>query len=185
MSGIKRKSGVYKRTKEHKEKLKGRIPWNKGLTKETNEIVRKIGLASSVFKKGKKLSNSHKDKISKSLKDVIKTEKTRKKFAIAKSGKNCPFWKGGITKKNLIIRNGLKIKLWREKVFQRDDYKCQNKECKSRIKHKLQAHHIKSFSKYSKLRFDVDNGITFCEDCHKDTDNYGNKFKKLKVTAIK
>ena len=59
---------------------------------------------------------------------------------------------------------------WRIKVFERDDYTCQG--CGIRGG-RLQAHHIKSYKEYPELRLDIDNGQTFCIDCHKKTDSYG------------
>lgn len=54
-------------------------------------------------------------------------------------------------------------KIWRLAVFERDKFICQ--ECKQRGG-SLEAHHIKFFAEYIKLRFDVKNGITLCKRCH-------------------
>ena len=59
-------------------------------------------------------------------------------------------------------------------MFQRDNYKCV--ECGS--KDEMEADHIKSFSKYPDLRFDLANGRTLCKSCHKKTDTYGGKMLK-------
>ena len=63
---------------------------------------------------------------------------------------------------------------WRHAVFERDNYTCQ--KCGIRGG-KLHPHHIRSFVEYPELAFDVSNGLTLCEPCHKQTDNYSNKRK--------
>ena len=55
-------------------------------------------------------------------------------------------------------------KLWRQAVFKRDDFTCQT--CGKRGV-KLNAHHKKSYADYPEQRFDISNGITLCEACHK------------------
>lgn len=53
---------------------------------------------------------------------------------------------------------------WRKKVYKRDGYKCQMPGCSSKFR--LQAHHIKKWSTAAALRYDVDNGISLCRECH-------------------
>jgi len=80
------------------------------------------------------------------------------------SGEKCHLWKGGITPERTVVRHSLEYKNWRLAVFEKDNYTCQ--KCGDKKGGNLNAHHIKSFSKHPELRFDVDNGITYCEDCH-------------------
>ena len=61
-------------------------------------------------------------------------------------------------------RNSAEYRGWRDAVFKRDMYACQR--C-GKIGVRLNAHHIKPWAKFADLRFDVDNGITLCEGCHK------------------
>ena len=68
-------------------------------------------------------------------------------------------------KTNYDYRHSLEYTDWRGKVFERDGYKCQ--VC-GQVGGTLNAHHIKAFKDYPKLRFDVDNGITLCERCHRE-----------------
>ena len=84
-------------------------------------------------------------------------------------GINSPRWQGGITSLNHQIRTSLDIKQWRETVFIRDDYTC--RWCKVRSGNGkaviLHADHIKPFAWYPELRFEITNGQTLCEPCHK------------------
>ena len=82
----------------------------------------------------------------------------------AKSGENSPSWKGGISSEGDVIRHSEEYKIWREEVFQRDNYTCQC--CRGNLGHNLCAHHINNFSSNKELRFDINNGITLCNECH-------------------
>ena len=126
-----------------------------------------------------KMSLSKKGKVGNWLgkkRENMKTPDHRKKVSeimrIRVSEGKHNFWKGGLTLKNKLARTRLEYKLWREAVFKRDDYTCQ--ECKERGG-ELNAHHLKPFSLFPELRYSIDNGITLCKQCHKNTDSYGRR----------
>lgn len=60
-------------------------------------------------------------------------------------------------------------RLWREKVFQRDNWTCVLCEARGV---KLHADHIKSYARHPDLRYDVDNGRALCVPCHEKTPTY-------------
>jgi len=100
---------------------------------------------------------------------MVKADIDRAK-AKERSGANHWNWKGGITPKNQRERNSKKARIWRETVFCRDDFTCAR--CGSRGG-KLNAHHIKAWAKFPELRFDPQNGVTLCEDCHREIHRRG------------
>lgn len=61
-------------------------------------------------------------------------------------------------------RRCAEYKLWRATVFERDGYRCQLCDEKGG---KLNAHHIASYAHHPGLRYEPDNGVTLCEECHK------------------
>jgi 5-methylcytosine-specific restriction endonuclease McrA len=109
---------------------------------------------------------------------------------IIKGEKN-HMWRGGITPLNHNIRNCFKYRQWRDDVFTRDDWTCQ--ECGARCgngkKVILNAHHIENFSDImarNKIEtyeqaieceelWNINNGITFCENCHNKKERPTNK----------
>ena len=84
-------------------------------------------------------------------------------------GENHPMWKGGRTSETRRARAKMEYKRWRDTVFERDNYTCQ--ECKRRSKKgeriEINAHHILGFAENIDHRYDLDNGITLCIECHK------------------
>jgi len=80
----------------------------------------------------------------------------------SKGEKNCN-WKGGISSEYDEIKQTQEYKEWRASVYRRDQWTCV--QCSYKGK-KIVAHHIKEFSDFPELRFDVDNGVTLCRSCH-------------------
>ena len=70
--------------------------------------------------------------------------------------------------------------LWRKYVLERDNYTCQ--ECGEYFTSNC-VHHIKSYIDYPKLRLDISNGITLCENCHKNKHRQGWR-KELEVQGV-
>ena len=126
--------------------------------------------SNNLFKKGnamclgRKLTEEHKQKIA-----VAHKGKSRPNISRSKLGSKNPNWKGGTSPASKIIRRSRPFIEWRNQVFERDDYTC--RECGSRGG-ELHPHHIKSFALYPELRFDLNNGVTLCDPCHRKTDTW-------------
>lgn len=184
-------------TKETREKL--RLA-NLG-KKYSNKINKKKGILNNKHMLGKKHTIATRKKMSKShtglkaTKAQIKsllgnkrrlgiyhTDTTKNKMRVSsKKGSENHNWKGGITPINRAIRTSTKYKDWRKSVFERDNYTCIWCGAKSSKGKKviLNADHIKPFSLFPELRFAIDNGRTLCTPCHKSTDTFAGKIRKL------
>jgi len=139
-----------------------------------------FGEKISKARMGIKLSNITKEKIARghiglkpTLESRLKNSETNKR--IATRGEKHKWYKGGKSKHHKEKYYTAEYKQWRLKVFYRDNFTCQG--CNN-VGGYLTAHHIKSWAKYPELRFEVNNGITLCDNCHKLTDNYMGRGKK-------
>lgn len=63
-----------------------------------------------------------------------------------------------------------KDKKWKKDVYRYDNYTCWICGEKGG---KLNAHHLKSWAKYPKLRYKISNGVTLCKFCHKTYTDFG------------
>lgn len=163
MDGAKHTDESRKKISETRKKLGLKAPSRKGIP-HTEEFKRAVSIRHT----------GRKD-----------TDATRlKKLAVVPRGDKCHFWKGGVTPLRLLIKQNINYRQWRTKVFERDKYCCQH--C-GVIGGKLNADHIKSFSiildehNITSLAdavscqelWDINNGRTLCEPCHRKTPNFG------------
>lgn len=140
----------------------GLIPWNKGIkmSEETrNKISEKLKGRFTPWNY-RRLSDDTKRRISESKKGVL-SSKLGKKFPNL-GGINHYNWKGGITSENRKQRMPFRNTM-QKLIFERDKYTC---VICNKIGGALSVDHIKSWSKYPELRFDVGNCRTLCMACH-------------------
>ena len=167
---------------------KGYTPWNKG-KKMSLEFGKKISkamkgrkgrnwteeekrkqskkLKGNTNKRGKKCSEETKRKMSRKAKTSERIRIATKNLPKARKGSASPSWKGGA--KRPYQHTGWRYYEWRTKVFERDNWTCQTCGARSKAREPvyLEAHHIKSWVKYKKLRYELSNGVTLCRECHK------------------
>lgn len=120
-------------------------------------------------------------KLSEIRSGIKRTKKWRDNISKSLKGEKNGSWRGGITKIRNRKRDLRKQRRWREKIFARDNYTCQ--EC-GQIGGKLEAHHIIPFWANKETRYLIENGITLCKSCHKKETikdrkkNWTNQFSK-------
>ena len=129
--------------------IKGQLAWNKG----TKGLIKPN---SGNFKKGcipwiKSVAG----------KGILKAWNKGKEWPERRGNKH-PRWNGG-SKEHHQWRGRIEWKNWRKWVFARDDYTCLLCGCKGQY---LIPHHIRSFTDFIDNRFEVENGITVCINCH-------------------
>ena len=185
------KTGIY--SEETKGKMRiaklGHIAWNEGIpcTEERKEKIREANKEKhyspeTEFKKGEIAWNKNLTKeVDERVRNISKSLKGNHNSRGTEFGKDSEHWnwQGGITPLAGRIRNCFKCRQWKSDVFTRDDFTCQ--DCGDNISGNLETHHIKSFSsilqKYEittleqalecEELWDINNGITLCEECHK------------------
>lgn len=160
--GKKRAEGTNRKISETKKRQRIR------LSDATKRALSKFNKQHPIkYWLGKKMPTSVKEKMGKSQRNRynLLSPIERKKLGERVCGDKNWNWKGGITPENRKIRHSIEFRLWREAVFARDNWTCQ--KCKEKGG-KLRPHHIKNFAQFPELRFAIDNGTTFCKECHDD-----------------
>ena len=168
-------------SEKHKKKISkasiGRVSGMKGKhhSKESKEKI-KLG------NKGRIVSIKVRKKISKAKKGKKRWWSSPTEFKKGSKGSKCLAWKGGISIENQLARGSLEMKNWRKKVFGRDNYTCRKTGIRGG---RLCSHHIKNFSKYPELRYELENGITLSEKVHDEFHEIYGKRNNTKEQLIK
>ena len=160
-------AGIYIRTQKHRniqrDKMKGNIPWNKGLKVRLNikgEFKKGHHIGKGIPKSKeccKKISLSKKGKPS-PRKGVILSEEIIKNMSLAKRGEKNPNWQGGLTTNPYSTDWTKSLRI---SIRERDKYIC--KICGEKQGDKIHPiHHID----YDKLNCNPKNLITLCNSCH-------------------
>ena len=85
-------------------------------------------------------------------------------------GENHPSYNPNLTDeerlKNRYRMSDGDFRSWANLIKERDNYTCQ--VCGDNKSGNLNAHHLNGWNTFPEQRFDLDNGVTLCTDCHKD-----------------
>lgn len=116
---------------------------------------------------GRKHTEEAKRRQSIAHKGIKQSIATRIAQSARRQGIDVKDWQGFVSSVNELARRNGDYKLWRESVYERDNYTCQLCGKRGGILH---PHHIKPFAIFPELRYEVSNGITLCaEPCHQNT----------------
>lgn len=130
------------------------INWTPEMRKRRSEIAIKSNT-------GRILSNETKQRISKALKGKKQSKETRRKKSIAHKGLGVGIknnnWKGGISNHPPDLSEELRLE-----IKKRDNFQCQDENCKGRSNN-LDMHHIDK----NKWNNSFNNLTTLCRSCHK------------------
>ena len=205
-------TGEYKNNSQKLEYIcpeghKGTISWNNwtsgkrclecsGNKKHTNEFITKefmkegyILLTEEYINAHQKLNyicpKGHKGSISWHNWDANK--RCRKCYSENNRGKSNPNYKSGLTDKERELnknrfRSDLENKKWIKLILKRDNYTCQR--C-GKIGGNLEAHHIENWANRPELRYEIDNGVTLCKECHRTGINAFHKIYGYKNNTAK
>lgn len=132
----------------------------------------------------KKISKSKFGKPNYKLTNKPKSEAHKKKISESRIGKyvGIDHWNynPNLTDVERTIKRAYpKYGEWRIAVYEQDSFTCQ--KCGDNKGGNLNAHHIEGYTDNFELRTEVSNGITLCEDCHKDFHHqygYGNNTRE-------
>ena len=150
---------------------KGSVPYNKGkrMSEEQKRKISESKKGQVSPNKGKKMPEEQKRKLSVANKGKVITDQQKENLSKAQLKRWSKIEKK-VYKRYIHVKDKRLVE-WRMEVFKRDNYTCC--EC-GRTKCYLEAHHIKSWAKYPKLRYILSNGLTLCagdNGCHNHTNN--------------
>lgn len=155
-----------KMPEEHCKKLSDsytyHVPWNRGLTKEDDERIKRLCEIMSEARKGKRMGEEH------------------------------PNWKGGKSKIDKTCRMMPEYAEWRTKVYERDDFTCQycgerggqlEAHHLKRFAQIIKENDIKTIidARDCSEMWNTENGITLCINCHGILDPHRNSRLKKKT----
>ena len=146
---------IYKRDRAGKF-IKGtsQRPWNKGKHPSEEQL--------------KKLRDSHKGQIS-WMKGKKTPQEVKDKISKAMKGRKPWNYTGTSISPYKLMQGSTEWKVWRNKVYERDSFICQDCNRKGTFLH---PHHIIPIkdcikTKRMDLIFDINNGRTLCVECHR------------------